>query len=217
MWRTLKISRNLRKFVPSSKIWCGGHTISCCNNSTQLSKVAGNQGTHQPWINIETHWSSTFINFVSTWITGWRWKLSQCTWLKMKVEPMYIYRRCFNVGKTTLKKNLLELRRLSVNEPKLFERWNLVENESWAGGCLWMFFNRWHITIRKNYNLDCDYNRFILDDPMLFQFFIWFKRKVESMYLHRRWENSIEAMSIFFVPIFTRERLSKKNKTSFQA
>ena len=26
-------------------------------------------------------------------------------WLKMKVEPTYIYRRCFNVGKTTLKQH----------------------------------------------------------------------------------------------------------------
>ena len=24
-------------------------------------------------------------------------------WLKMKVEPTYVYRRCFNVDKTTLK------------------------------------------------------------------------------------------------------------------
>ena len=26
-------------------------------------------------------------------------------WLKMKVEPRYIYRCCFNVGKTTLKQH----------------------------------------------------------------------------------------------------------------
>ena len=28
-------------------------------------------------------------------------------WLKMKVEPTYIYQRCFNVGKTTLKQRRL--------------------------------------------------------------------------------------------------------------
>ena len=39
-------------------------------------------------------------------------------WLKMKVEPTYIYRRCFNVDKTTL----IELRRFNVDEPTLFQR-----------------------------------------------------------------------------------------------
>ena len=39
-------------------------------------------------------------------------------WLKMKAEPTYVYRRCFNVDKTTLK----ELRRFNVDEPMLFQR-----------------------------------------------------------------------------------------------
>ena len=91
-------------------------------------------------INVEStlHWSSTFIDVVSTLIFCWKWKLSRRTffdvvsmltkqhwinadknyvdstsitqccfnldiWLKMKVEPTYVYRRCFNVYKTTLK------------------------------------------------------------------------------------------------------------------
>ena len=50
------------------------------------------QQTHQRWINVE----STLIVNVH----------QRCfnidIWLKMKVEPTYIYRGCFNVGKTTL-------------------------------------------------------------------------------------------------------------------
>ena len=37
-------------------------------------------------------------------------------WLEMEVEPAYVYRRCFNVDKTTLKK----LRRFKVDDPMLF-------------------------------------------------------------------------------------------------
>ena len=51
------------------------------------------QQTHQRWINVET----TLIVNVH----------QRCfnidIWLKMKVEPTYVYRRCFNVDKTTLK------------------------------------------------------------------------------------------------------------------
>ena len=51
------------------------------------------QQTHQRWIDVET---TLIVN------------IHQCCfnvgiWLKMKVEPTYIYRRCFNVDKTTLK------------------------------------------------------------------------------------------------------------------
>ena len=39
----------------------------------------------------------------------------------MKVESTFVYRRCFNVDKTTLK----ELRRFNVDDPILFQRWYL--------------------------------------------------------------------------------------------
>ena len=80
----------------------------------------------------------------------------------MKVGPSYIYRRCLNIGKTTL----IELRRFNVNEPMLFQRWNLVENESWANVCLSMLFQR-----RQN-NVETiltELRRFNFDDPMLLQ------------------------------------------------
>ena len=38
-------------------------------------------------------------------------------WLKMKVKPTYVYRRCFNV-ETTLK----ELRRFNADDPILLQR-----------------------------------------------------------------------------------------------
>ena len=60
----------------------------------QLLIKAGRQTSKH--INVELtlkqRWSSMLTNVVSTLIFGWKWKLS------------YIYRRSFNVGKTTLKK-----------------------------------------------------------------------------------------------------------------
>ena len=46
-------------------------------------------------------------------------------WLKMKVEPRYIYQRWQNNVETTLK----ELCRFNVDDPMLFQRWYLVEKE----------------------------------------------------------------------------------------
>ena len=51
------------------------------------------QQTHQRWFNVET---TLIINVHQRCF-------NVDIWLKMKVEPTYIYRRCFNVGKTTLK------------------------------------------------------------------------------------------------------------------
>ena len=62
-------------------------------------------------------------------------------WLKISWADI-IYRRCFNVGKTTL----IELRWFNVDEPMLFQRWNLVQNETWADVCLSTLFQRWNNT-----------------------------------------------------------------------
>ena len=40
-------------------------------------------------------------------------------WLKMKVEPAYVYRRCFNIALST---TLTDLRRFKVDDPMLFRR-----------------------------------------------------------------------------------------------
>ena len=39
-------------------------------------------------------------------------------WLKMKVEPIHVYQRCFNVDKTML----IELRQFNVDDTMLFQR-----------------------------------------------------------------------------------------------
>ena len=72
-------------------------------------------------------------------------------WLKMKVEPTYIYRRCFNVDKTTL----IQLRRFNVDESTLSQRWNLVENESWANVCLSTFSQRWQNKVDRVTLIQC--------------------------------------------------------------
>ena len=54
-----------------------------------------NQQTHQRWTNVET----TLI------VDVYQRFFNVDIWLKMKVEPTYIYRHCFNVDKTTLKEH----------------------------------------------------------------------------------------------------------------
>ena len=52
--------------------------------------------THQRWTNVE---ASLIVNIHQRCF-------NVDVWLKMKIEPTYIYRRCFNIDKTTLKKCL---------------------------------------------------------------------------------------------------------------
>ena len=94
----------------------------------------------------------------NTWTLKQRWNnvdrqryFNVDFWLKMKVEPTYIYWRCSNVCKTAS----VQLRQFNVEESTLFQRrwisvvlnWYLVENESWAESCLSMMFQRWKINI----------------------------------------------------------------------
>ena len=104
------------------------------------------QQTHQRWNNVDV-------------------------WLKMKVEPTYIYQHCFNIDKTTL----IEWRRFNVDEPTLFQRWNLVENESWANVCLSTLFQRWQDNVETTL---IELRWFNVDDPMLFQ--RWYYVEKES-------------------------------------
>ena len=65
-----------------------------------FSSISGNfhlpnQQTHQRWINVET----TLI------VDVYQRCFNVDIWLKMKVEPTYIYRHFFNVDKTTLKQH----------------------------------------------------------------------------------------------------------------
>ena len=67
------------------------------------------QQTHQRWINVETMLIANVHQRC----------FNVDIWLKMEVEPTYIYRRCFNVDKTTL----IELRWFNVDDPVLFQCW----------------------------------------------------------------------------------------------
>ena len=64
--------------------------------------------------NVETTW----YNYVDSTSMNQRC-LNVEIWLKMKVEPTYVYQRFLNVDKTTL----IELRWLNVDDPMLFQRW----------------------------------------------------------------------------------------------
>ena len=108
-----------------------GHRVTMNGKERQRVRVA--QQTHQPWINVE---KKLIVNFHQRCF-------NVDIWLKVKVEPTYIYRRCFNVGKYNVETTLIELRRFNVEEPILFQRWNLVENENWADVCLSTLFQRW--------------------------------------------------------------------------
>ena len=62
----------------------------------------GLQQIHQGWLNVET----TLIVHVH------QHSFNVDIWLKMKADPTYLYRRCFKVGKTTLKQS----RKNSLNQ-----------------------------------------------------------------------------------------------------
>ena len=73
-----------------------------------------------------------------------RWPTQCCfnveIWLKMKVEPTYVYRRCFNVVLSTF---FIELRRFNVDDSMLLKCRYLGENESWTNACLPALFWLW--------------------------------------------------------------------------
>ena len=88
MFATLRIISATTTVVPfcfQGQLWEGFPSI--------INFSWSSQQPHQRWFNVET----TLIVNVH----------QRCfdvdIWLKMKVEPTYIYRRCFNVGKITLK------------------------------------------------------------------------------------------------------------------
>ena len=59
----------------------------------------------------------------------------------------------------------------------LFQRWYLVENESWAGVCLSTLFQRWQNNIETTLK---ELRRFNVDDPMLFHY--WYLVEKESWF-----------------------------------
>ena len=152
--------------VTSPPKWSQTSPLFCVHFSTTLLAFTGKFSTKwkkfwslQPsiHINVESTWKqrwlSTFINFVSTLIFGWKWKLSRRTFI--------------DVVSTLAKQRSNKLtRRFNVDELKLFQRWNLVENESWADICLSTLFQRWQNNVGTALT---ELRWFNVDDPMLFQ------------------------------------------------
>ena len=119
------------------------------------------QQTHQRWINVET---TLIVNVHQRCF-------SVDIWLKMKVDSTYIYQRCFNVGKTTLKQHWLNyVYSTSVNQ-RCFnvEFWLKMKFE--ATYVYQRCFNFDKTTLKK-------LRRFNVDDPMLFR--CWYLVEKES-------------------------------------
>ena len=128
----------------------------------------GSQQTHQHWINVET-----------TLIVNVHQRCSNVDiWLKMKVEPTYIYRSCFNVSKTTL----LGLRRFNVYKLTLFQLWNSVENESWADLCLPMLFQCWQNNVETKLK---ELRWFNVGDPIVLTLVFGWKSNLSQRMLIR--------------------------------
>ena len=81
-------------------------------------------------------------------------------WLEMKVKSTYIL-TLFQRWQNNIETTMMELRRFNVDEPTLFQCYNLVENESWTD------------VYRRCFNVDKttlkELRRFNVDEPMLFQ------------------------------------------------
>ena len=135
------------------------------------------QQTHQRWINVENEsWTDVHL---STLFQRWQ----------------------NNVETTSI-----ELRRINVDEPTLFQRWNLVG-----------FFQHWQNNVETTLKESRGFN---VNEPMLFQ--RWYLVENESWFnicllpLLQHWENSIERISsIFAASMFARKWLSYKTKLSF--
>ena len=130
------------------------------------------QQANQLWINVET-----------TLIVNVRQRCFNVDiWLKMKVEPTHIYRRCFNVDKTTLKQR----------------QQNYVDSISMNQCCFnvetWLKL-RVELTYvyRRCFSVDKtllkqhwkNYDNSMSMTQCCFSVDIWLKMKVESTYVHR--------------------------------
>ena len=97
IWTTksfVNFKRWLKIIVAWKNVYRSLQLIKRCFELTyQFMLVVHPQQTHRRWINVET---TLIVN------------VHQCCFnvdicLKIKVEPTYVYRRCFNLDKTTLK------------------------------------------------------------------------------------------------------------------
>ena len=94
----------------------------------------------------------------------------------------------------------IELCRINVDEPILFQRWNLVENESWANVFLLTLFQSWQNNVETTLK---ELRGFKVDEPMLFQ--RWYLVKDES------WVN-VETTLLYYCAGIHKKVAQKWNK-----
>ena len=156
------------------------------------------------YINVEStlnqRWSIIFINVVSTLIF----------WLMFGYFPSSVYLSTLfqrwqnNVDKIT----------------SIQRRWTnvaLTLKFGWKWKLSWRMFIDVVSTLIKQHwnNVEKNYVDSMLMTQCCFSVHIWLKTKVESTYVHRRWESSIETtLSTFVVLMFTRKWLNNKTKFS---
>ena len=92
------------------------------------SETGTPQQTHQRWINVEATLIVNVHQRFSTLISGWKWKLSRRTFIH--VFSTLTKQRWNNVDRITS---------IQRRWTKVFQRWNLIENQSWADVCLSTF------------------------------------------------------------------------------
>ena len=134
----------------------------------------------------------------------WKWKFNQSTFTNVV---------------STLTKQLWN----NVDRITSIQRWwtNVVSLLKFG----WKWKLCWRNVYRRRFNTDKTTLKqrwkncvdSMLMTQCCFNVDIWLKGKVESTYVHRRWENSIKkTLSALVVLMFTRKWLNNKTKLSFQ-
>ena len=129
----------------SSSFWNVKIGVQLCLNKPQQTHQ---RSLNQRWSNVDRQRSSTLI-------FGWKWKLS--------------WRTFMDVVSTLTKQHWSIVDRITSMKRRwtnLFQRWNLVENESWANVCLSTLFQSWQNNVETTLK---ELRWFNDDDPMLFQ------------------------------------------------
>ena len=121
-----------------------------------LDNLILSQQIHPRWINVET---MLIVNVDQRCFNA-------DIWLEMKVKSAYIFLTFFQRWQNNIETTLIELRRFNFDEPTLLQRWNLVENESWADVCLLTLFQRWQNNVETTF---IELRWFNVDDIILFQ------------------------------------------------
>ena len=159
------------------------------------------QETHQRWNNVDCQRSSTLLQ---------RWYLVENkSWVDVHLSTL------FQRWQKNIEATSTELRWFNINEPMLFQRWNLVEIESYRS-C----FNVDKTTLKQHWK---NYVNSTSITQCCFNVDIRLKMKVESTYIHQCCFD-IEKTALkqlyqllhWSILMFTRKWLKNKTKLIFQ-